>query len=58
MKKTFLRAVVLLLVASGILGGKVYAQNGQPHTLKADVTFQDVSLSWKAPADKYCIAVA
>ena len=51
MKKTFLRAITLLMVASGIVGGKLCAQNGQPHSLKADVTFQDVSLSWKAPAD-------
>ena len=51
MKKTFLRAITLLMVASGIVGGKLCAQNGQPHSLKADVTFQNVSLSWKAPAD-------
>lgn len=52
MKKTFLSAITLLMVASGIFGGKLCAQNGQPHSLKADVTFQDVSLSWKAPADE------
>ena len=51
MKKIFLRAITLLMVASGIVGGKLCAQNGQPHSLKADVTFQNVSLSWKAPAD-------
>lgn len=33
-------------------GGEIHAQNGQPHSLKADVTFQDVTLSWKAPADE------
>ena len=32
-------------------GGKICAQSGQPHSLKADVTFQDVTLSWKAPTD-------
>lgn len=51
MKNALFRTFALLTVASGILGGKICAQNGQPHTLKADVTFQDVSLSWKAPAD-------
>lgn len=32
-------------------GGKINAQNGQPHSLKADVSFSDVTLSWKKPAE-------
>lgn len=32
-------------------GVKINAQNGQPHSLKADVSFSDVTLSWKKPAE-------
>lgn len=45
--------MALVSVVYGLSGGgKIHAQNGQPHSLKADVTFQDVTLSWKAPADE------
>ena len=44
--------MALVSVAYGFFGGgKICAQSGQPHSLKADVTFQDVTLSWKAPTD-------
>ena len=48
-----MRAIAFLSIASGFIGEcSICAQNGQPHSLKADVTFQDVTLSWKAPADE------
>lgn len=52
MKKNILRAIVLFSIAFGFSGTeKIHAQNGQPHSLKADVTFSDVTLSWKKPTD-------
>ena len=52
-RRTILRAIAFLSIASGFIGEcSICAQNGQPHSLKADVTFQDVTLSWKAPADE------
>lgn len=50
MKKSFTHLQTLLVC--GLLGfaGTATAQTGQPHTLKADVSFNNVSLSWKAPA--------
>lgn len=45
-KSLLLRAMALVSVVYGLSGGgKIHAQNGQPHSLKADVTFQDVTLS-------------
>lgn len=41
----------MVLVAAGMGAANVAAQNGQPHSLKADALFSDVELTWKAPAE-------
>lgn len=44
--------VTLAAMASALsAAGTAYAQDGQPHSLKASANFSDVTLSWKTPAD-------
>ncbi len=51
MRKNLLFSVAASLMLLGG-AGDAYAQSGEPHSLKADAVFSDVTLSWKAPADK------
>lgn len=52
MKNDLLKRIVFLFVIYGFMGGlNVCAQNGQPHSVKAEVSFSDVKLSWKPPTD-------
>lgn len=52
MEKKTLRQVLLLSIICSSLGmTDAGAQNGQPHSLKAEVNFTDVKLDWKVPTD-------
>ena len=51
MKKKFLCAFAAIFATSLLGCGTAFAQNGQPHSLTADVSFTDVRLNWKKPTD-------
>lgn len=49
MKSNILHVTALLSLALCLLAGNAQAQNGQPHSLKADASFTDVTLTWQKP---------
>lgn len=51
MKRTFYAQLYFFNCFWVFRDGENPCANGQPHSLKADVTFSDVTLSWKKPTD-------